>query len=520
MDGFYYMLWIWSEGVNASYFESIRLTCERTRSVQFLQCHYKAYFQCVPTSSLQLLFINTRNTNYCFSIATRGDWRSIPFAWPPLAPMLVSIDIDEHLGRASRSSTALHDCSLSPTRSSRPDLAKTSSDAVVQRLVHCLNESKKIVCITGAGISVSAGIPDFRSAEGLYSRVLPADGDGPTTKLGTIKGRDFFDASFFANPSTRPIFYKFLAELQSMCQAGAPTPTHHFLGTLHADGRLLRWYTQNIDGLEKRLGLSLSSDLIPAKKPPVVSLHGTMEQLSCTLCGHRQPFDDKCHELLKKGNAPECVRCFTFSSQRVAHGKRAVKTGVMRPDIVLYNEPHPQGDLIAEYLAHDTARRPSLLLVMGTSLKVVGLKKMVKDLARSVHQDPDGLVVFINKTPAARSEWRGTFDYELVGECDRWIALLQRGYQSIKRDMPVVRPQPPSVPAQKDGRIDKMFRIVRKVAHNPHTEEIECKEKDSKILHRDEAPRFPSPRDAVSPSKDQAITVRTSFRVRAASVAL
>lgn len=434
--------------------------------------------------------------------------------------MLVSIDIDEHLGLTSHSSTALRSCSLSPTRSPRSDLTKPSSNAVVQRLLHCLNGSKKIVCITGAGISVSAGIPDFRSAEGLYSRVLSADGEGLTTKPGTIRGRDFFEANFFANPSTRPIFYKFLAELQSMCQAGAPTPTHHFLGTLHADGRLLRWYTQNIDGLEKRLGLPLSSDLTPGKKPSVVSLHGTMEQLSCTLCGHRQPFDDKCHELLRKGSAPECTRCVTFSAQRVAHGKRAVKTGVMRPDIVLYNEPHPQGDLIAEYLAQDMARRPSLLLVMGTSLKVVGLKKIVKDLARSVHQDPEGLVVFINKTPAARSEWRGTFDYELVGECDRWIALLQRGYQSIKRGLSMVVPLSPSVPTKKDGRIDKMFRIVRKAAHTAPIE-VEGKGKEDDAPHHDEeAPRVPSLRDTVSPAKSQATTVRASFRIRTASIIL
>lgn len=244
-----------------------------------------------------------------------------------------------------------------------------------------------------------------------------------------IRGKDFFDASFFHAEQTRPLFYKFIAELKEMCDAAQPTPTHHFLRELIEDKRVMRWYTQNIDGLEERVGLDTSvtvkSETVEFKNVPVVGLHGTLAKLSCTVCKTTVEYEQ--HETLKNGSAPDCGTCKERQVQREERGQRRIKSGILRPDIVLYNEPHPQGDLIAEHLAADIARRPTMLLVVGTSLKVVGLKRMIKDIAKAVHANSsDGLVVYLNKTGIqAKSEWKSVFDCELVGESDRWVDLFR-----------------------------------------------------------------------------------------------
>lgn len=356
----------------------------------------------------------------------------------------------------------------------------------LEKVSNLLHTAKRVVVITGAGISVSAGIPDFRSADGLYARVLsapdlssPSEGrtHSDVITVKSAKGKDFFDSSFFHNPATRPLFNRFVAELREMCAKGNVTPTHTFLKQLHDQGKLLRWYTQNIDGLEKATGLTTSTCIstattVTTKKMPlaksnlphVVSLHGSLERLSCTLCKTTITYSESHQESFYKGESPPCEKCTAFSCDRQANGRRAVKCGILRPDIVLYNEPHPQGDLIAEYVHQDMVKRPTVLVVMGTSLKVVGLKKLVKDFSRVVHEqgEGNGLVIFVNKTMAPRSEWRTVFDYEFLGDCDEWVTLMQtmmdEKYSVIKKSIVDIHAEKP----KKDGRIDQMFKVVRK----------------------------------------------------------
>jgi NAD-dependent histone deacetylase SIR2 len=324
---------------------------------------------------------------------------------------------------------------------------------LLEKVAFAIHNQRRIVVVTGAGISVSAGIPDFRSADGLYARILSGSGSK------TAKGKDFFDASFFHNSTTRPLFNRFVAELCKLCSSGSPTPTHSFIANLVKEGRVTRWYSQNIDGLEKAMGLQTTScvDLHSTKKVPVVSLHGTLDRLICSACKTTTEFTDSHKVLFSEGDSPSCPSCELFSKERQASGRRAIKGGILRPDIVLYNEPHPQGDVIAEYVGFDISKRPTVLIVMGTSLKVVGLKKMIKDLARSVRQEPNGLVLFINKTPAPRSEWKTIFDFELIGECDAWVNILT-GLPKAAPKKPLAVPITP----KKDGRIDQIFKVVRK----------------------------------------------------------
>lgn len=97
---------------------------------------------------------------------------------------------------------------------------------------------------------------------------------------------------------------------------------------------------------------------------------------------------------------------------------------------MLYDEQHPLGDQIGELQAHDMKRRPDVLLVMGTSLKVHGLKHLIKDFAKVVH-DRKGIVVFVNATPPNK-EWEGVIDYHVEGDTDTWVDRVEEDWKKAR----------------------------------------------------------------------------------------
>ena len=114
----------------------------------------------------------------------------------------------------------------------------------------------------------------------------------------------------------------------------------------------------------------------------------------------------------------------------------------MRPGIVLYDEAHPLGDDIGDIQASDVSRKPDMLIIMGTSLKVHGLRKLVKDFAKAVHASAPsdsqsakkswmGKVIFINKT-APGSEWNGVIDYHIEGETDAWAHNVEEDWRRAR----------------------------------------------------------------------------------------
>lgn len=166
----------------------------------------------------------------------------------------------------------------------------------------------------------------------------------------------------------------------------------------------------------------------------VVTLHGTLNQVACTNCHRVSPLTPSLLDSFRAGRVTSCSACQDLVAAREAAGKRRIqRVGLLRPDIVLYNEPHPHGDAIADFIAADLSRLPGLVVVMGTSLKIAGLKKMIKDFAKAMRseRDPentdqtDSLIVFVNKTPAPKGEWQNVFDYELIGECDAILQALE-----------------------------------------------------------------------------------------------
>ena len=129
----------------------------------------------------------------------------------------------------------------------------------------------KVVVMAGAGISVSAGIPDFRTpGTGLYDNLQKYDLPSP---------QSIFELSYFREKPDA--FYRLCAELWP--DNFAPTPTHHFLKELHARGLLKRCFTQNIDSLEKIAQL-------PVDK--IVAAHGNFDRCSCIDTGVEVPVEE------------------------------------------------------------------------------------------------------------------------------------------------------------------------------------------------------------------------------------
>lgn len=116
-----------------------------------------------------------------------------------------------------------------------------------------------------------------------------------------------------------------------------------------------------------------------------------------------------------------------------------MRVGTLRPAIVLYDEPHPLGDDIATVQTADLSKRPDLLIVMGTSLKVHGLKKLVKEFAKAVHHGSPTAgsptaspkVIFVNKTAPA-GEWAGVIDMHIEGTTDDWVERVTKDWKKIR----------------------------------------------------------------------------------------
>lgn len=306
--------------------------------------------------------------------------------------------------------------------------------------------------------------------------------------LRNMKGRDLFDSNIWADPLKTSVFYRFATSLRQRVKEVQPTTTHHFIAQLRDLGKLARVYTQNIDEIEKKIGLSTDlrngagnkrrksarqqplagpdrdvndtpdqlkneaepaasaktdasqpstqtseeterakprRGLSPDKGVECVFLHGSLHSLRCFVCGKLCDWDEDNRESRTlSGEQPECPHCAGATAARQEKGKRALGVGKLRPDIVLYGEEHPQSDLISPIVQHDLSAGPDLLLVLGTSLRVHGLKVMVKEFSKAVH-NKGGKVIFINFTKPSESVWGDIIDYWIQWDCDAWVTDLK-----------------------------------------------------------------------------------------------
>lgn len=336
---------------------------------------------------------------------------------------------------------------------------------------------------------------DFRSKDGLYnvipdqamlptpppsSPVTPAsrkrkaytsDDEEPPSSQSSIfssssyrsspssrmRGEDLFNARVFQSAETTTTFYKFIATLREKIEHEVKntSATHKFIKTLRDGGRLMRCYTQNIDGLEAREGLCMEltrgrgnkrrfmKKNYEAPRPTdtqgtdfdagceVVQLHGELSNLRCRVCATEQEWTESETEIFLEGAAPRCEKCAEKSDLRQATGKRGLVVGELRPNIVLYGEDHPQNSMLVPLIAFDQSSSPDVLIIMGTSLKVHGLQKVVRDFAKVVHAQKNGRVIFINRTRPSESQWDGVIDDYVAMDCDDWINDLRKRREDL-----------------------------------------------------------------------------------------
>lgn len=315
-----------------------------------------------------------------------------------------------------------------------------------------------------------------------------------------------------------------ISHLATLSEAAQPTPFHNMLQNLDSRGQLLRVYTQNIDALEERAGLSFgipafpsrprkrkvatppvsgtssartqspSSEPSPVASPPLrapipetahssalpspastpvpaprlprcIPLHGTLKNLYCPTCFLTLPLCSPSHlGALSLGNPLSCPQCTELDGTRRLVGKRTRGVARLRPEVVLYNEPHREGDAerVGECVRRDliglgsgqlsragSSRKKrggdDLLIVAGTSLRIPGAKRIVREFAKALHPtsqidvDDDTRVpqvavktVYLNlEFPVPAREWDGVFDIWVQGD----VQCFARGFENYRAEV-------------------------------------------------------------------------------------
>lgn len=268
----------------------------------------------------------------------------------------------------------------------------------VDDAVDLIHKSRKILILTGAGISVSCGIPDFRSENGLYATLKEKneyDLDDP---------QQMFDIQYFReNPN---VFYAFAKDIYP--SRFIPSPCHRFIKLMEDRDKLLRNYTQNIDTLETAAGVKC-----------VLQCHGSFASASCIQC-REKVIGTEIEEEILAGQVPLCKVCNSndrdtnkgreVPKEQSKRNKKKRKNngwdddeseedepdlpryppGIMKPDVTFFGEKLTDDF----YQAFEEDREHvDLVLIIGTSLKVSPVAEAPGYLPHSVPQ------ILINKTP-------------------------------------------------------------------------------------------------------------------------
>jgi NAD-dependent deacetylase len=206
-------------------------------------------------------------------------------------------------------------------------------DDVVQRARQLVDESRKVVVLTGAGISTDSGIPDFRGPQGIWTK------DPDAERRANLE-------VYMTDPEARRRSWR--SRLASPTWDAQPNPGHKALVALEHRGVLDLLVTQNVDGLHHAAG----SD--PAR---IVEIHGTMREIMCMSCGARTPVEAVLTRVRAGEDDPSC-------QQR--RGERGCG-GILKTATISFGQ-----NLVAEDLARAdrAARTCDLMLAVGSKLSV------------------------------------------------------------------------------------------------------------------------------------------------------
>ena len=236
----------------------------------------------------------------------------------------------------------------------------------------------------------------------------------------------------------RPTFARFMASLAQKSEDSHPTLFHQLLKALDDRGTLVRIYTQNIDGLERKTGISThhrsstraGDDLQHSRCVP---LHGSLQYMYCQSCHAVQEMKPHWNELMK-GRFPSCTGCQSEEDARREAGKRIRSVPTMVPDVVLYGQEHPDSQVIAEFEMQDLSltRVVDLLIVVGTGMDVIGTQRIIREFAEEVRKrnqnktpaDPSPCVIYLNLEFKQQKRWESVFDVWIQADCQTVATVL------------------------------------------------------------------------------------------------
>lgn len=199
-------------------------------------------------------------------------------------------------------------------------------DYAVDAVVRALRDARRVLFVTGAGISADSGLPTYRGVAGLYD-------DGATEEGVAIE--DALSGEMLAEHPE--ITWRYIREIEVACRGALPNAAHEIIAKLErlGEGRVL--LTQNVDGLHRAAG-----------SPSPIEVHGNIDELRCTACPYRVSVKDYAG-LPPAPAVPRCPRC----------------DAVLRPDVVLFGEMLPETAI--ERLRDEVARGFDLVIVIGTT---------------------------------------------------------------------------------------------------------------------------------------------------------
>jgi NAD-dependent deacetylase len=195
--------------------------------------------------------------------------------------------------------------------------AKYFMQDLIGKAVDILYGSKMTIALTGAGISVESGIPDFRSMGGLWSIYEPSE-------YATID-------AFMANPEK---VWSMLRDMDKLVSEAKPNKAHMGMGRLERMGYLKYIITQNVDNLHQAGGAR-----------NVIEYHGNSSTLSCLGCGNK----------------------YTMGQKRSEHVPRCECGRILKPDVIFFGEAIPEKALHTSFQLAGSAQA---LMVIGTSAVV------------------------------------------------------------------------------------------------------------------------------------------------------
>jgi len=239
-----------------------------------------------------------------------------------------------------------------------------------------IDAARRIVVLTGAGISTDSGIPDFRGPQGLWTRNPEAE------KMATLQ-------HYVADPEVRRRAWR--TRVESPMHDREPNDGHRALVTLERRGILDTLVTQNVDGLHLKAGSS------PER---VVEIHGTAREVVCLSCGERAAMERALARVRAGEVDPPCRSC----------------GGILKSATISFGQGLVQADLER---AGAAARRCDLMLAVGTKLSVYPIAGIVP-----VAKEAGARVVILNAEP---TEMDSLADIILRGSIS---ALLPRLMQS------------------------------------------------------------------------------------------